>query len=496
LRDYVVSVLMVAIAGVCGWALLPLVRAGSAGLPFVIAILVIAITYGLLPSLLACVLSVLAYDFFFLPPLYSLTIAKSEDAVMLAFFALAAVMVSNLAAYARSQAVIAGDRARQAEALYQFSRQLAAAASLTDVVDGALPYLRATLDAPVLILLPDGDGLTVHPDDPPSGGLDAADRARARLWFQATSAPHPGQDAPAVSGWQFLPMRTGRGVVAVIAIGQACPALRQAVLMGTIADLLAQTIDRINLTTELNQASRASERERLYAALLTSLSHDLRTPLASVLGSADNLVTQGASLDGETRLSLASTIQEEARRLDRYIGNLLDMTRLESGLPGAGSSRIDIADIVGVALQRADRILAGHRLQVAVAADLPLLAGDEVLFEHVLFNLLDNAAKYTPEGSLISLQVVRGPDHVILRLMDEGEGIQPADLPRIFDKFYRARRPDRLRSGTGLGLAISRGYVEAMGGTIEAANRADRSGAVFTIRLPVPAGEALPGPCR
>jgi two-component system sensor histidine kinase KdpD len=184
---------------------------------------------------------------------------------------------------------------------------------------------------------------------------------------------------------------------------------------------------------------------------------------------------------------LLRTIQEEAERLNRFIANLLDMTRLESGAIHPSADFVDLGDIVGSAIQRASGVLAKHDIRVDIAADLPMLRLDPVLFEQVIFNLLDNAAKYAPAGTKIELRAARDGNLVRLEIMDEGDGIPPDDLERVFDKFYRVQAIDRKRAGTGLGLAICRGFVESMGGTIRASNRSDRRGALLTIALPVPA---------
>jgi len=264
-------------------------------------------------------------------------------------------------------------------------------------------------------------------------------------------------------------------------------------LMDALADQAALAIERVNLARDLHLARLQAETDRLRSALLTSISHDLRTPLASILGSATSLRSQDAILDEPTKQSLIGTIIEEADRLNRFIGNLLDMTRLESGALKPRTSLYDLSDIVGAALQRATKILAKHRIELDLPAKLPMLALDMVLFEQVLFNLLDNAAKHAPAGSLISIQAYQSGDTVVLRIMDEGEGIPDVDTERIFEKFYRSGGGgDRRRAGTGLGLAICRGFIEAMHGTITARNRADRSGAVMTITLPVPVNALLP----
>ena len=260
-------------------------------------------------------------------------------------------------------------------------------------------------------------------------------------------------------------------------------------LLDALADQAALAIERVNLVEAVDRARLAVETDRLRSALLTSISHDLRTPLASILGSATSL---SGALDAATRDALARNIQDEAERLNRFIGNLLDMTRLESGPLPTRTSLTELSDVVGSALQRASKVLGNHAVQMRLESGLPLLELDDVLLEQALFNLLDNAAKYTPPGSRIAISAWREGGQVKLQVMDEGHGIAPGDLERIFDKFYRAGGPDHRRAGTGLGLSICRGFIEAMGGTIVASNRTDRSGAVFTIALPVPANADRP----
>jgi two-component system sensor histidine kinase KdpD len=237
----------------------------------------------------------------------------------------------------------------------------------------------------------------------------------------------------------------------------------------------------------MDRVKRTVESDRLRAALLTSISHDLKTPLASVLGAASTLRDLSPKLSDAERSDLLSTVIDESERLNRFIANLLDMTKLESGAVVPNTARHDLGEIVGSALRRAGKILVHHKIRLELAADLPMLELDAVLFEQALFNLLDNAAKYAPPDTTISIQGLRDKDSVTLQIMDEGEGIPPDDLHNVFDKFYRAQKGDHVRAGTGLGLAISRGFVEALHGTISAANRSDRSGAVLTIRLPIPA---------
>jgi two-component system, OmpR family, sensor histidine kinase KdpD len=221
--------------------------------------------------------------------------------------------------------------------------------------------------------------------------------------------------------------------------------------------------------------------------LLTSISHDLKTPLASVLGAASTMRDLASGLNEAEKRDLLATVIDESERLNRFIANLLDMTKLESGAIVPNTARQDIGEIVGSVLRRAGKILAHHKVSLDLAADMPMLELDAVLFEQVLFNILDNAAKYAPAGTTISIRSQRDKTSMTLQIIDEGDGIPPTELESVFDKFYRAQKGDHVRPGTGLGLAISRGFVEAMRGTITATNRSDRSGAVLTIRLPIPA---------
>jgi two-component system sensor histidine kinase KdpD len=240
----------------------------------------------------------------------------------------------------------------------------------------------------------------------------------------------------------------------------------------------------VHLVEDIDRVKRAAETERLRSALLTSISHDLKTPLAAVLGAAGALRDLSKSFDDAAKADLVATIIDESERLNRFIANLLDMTKLEAGAVIPNAAPHDVGEIVGTALQRAGKILAKHRVEVEISSDLPMVMVDAVLFEQALFNLLDNAAKYAPPETTISIQSWKDRDGVALRVLDEGDGIPAGDLERIFDKFYRVQKGDQVRAGTGLGLAISRGFVEALHGTITAANRTDRSGAVFTVMLP------------
>jgi len=371
---------------------------------------------------------------------------------------------------------------------------LAGSAILDDLLWATAFQIALMLKANVVLLLPEAGTVTVRAAYPPEDILGDADIAAAKWAWENNQPAGRGADTLPGARRLFLPMRTGSGPVGIIGLDsdRAGPLLTpdQRRLLNALADQAALAIERIGLAQNLERARLAAETENLRAALLTSISHDLRTPLASVLGAATTLKNYRHQLDIPAQDELIATIQEEGERLNRFIANLLDMTRLEAGAVQPRSDVIDVADIVGSALGRAGRVLAQHRVVVDLADDLPLLRLDPVLSEQVLFNLLDNAAKYAPAGSEIRLMAKPDGRTVRLQVIDEGPGIPADDLERIFDKFYRVQAADRRRAGTGLGLAICRGFVEAMGGAIKAGNRLDRTGAVFTITLPVPTSSA------
>ena len=491
LRPYGVSVIVVTAALGIAWGLHYALGIGNVALVFLTGILASAVLQGLGPSLLACLLSIMAYNFFFLPPLYTFTIADPENVVALFFFAIVAMIASNLAARVRAQAIAARQRVRMTDDLYQFSRKLSVAVTLDDLLWATAHQIALMLKVRVVLLLPENGGIAVRAGFPPEDQLEDADLAAAKWSWEKNHIAGRGSDTLPGAKWLFMPLRTGRGAVGVVGIVRdtAGPLLTpdQQRLLDALADQAALAIERINLARDLAQARVEAETDRLRSALLTSISHDLRTPLASILGSASSLVSQSSILDESTRQALLGTILSESERLNRFIGNLLDMTRLESGALHPRMDLIVLSDVVGAALQRAARILADHAVEVDLAAGLPMLRLDMVLFEQVLFNLLDNAAKYAPPGTRVQVRARQDASSVVLEVLDEGEGIPAGDVERIFEKFYRARGADRRRAGTGLGLAICRGFVEAMGGQITAGNRKDRSGAVITVTLPVPA---------
>ena len=487
-RPYVFSLIAIAISLLVGEIIEPWFGLENVDLVFMTGIVAVAARYGLWPSLFASVVASLCYNFFFLPPLYMFTIADPKNVLAFVFFIVMAIIVSNVAARVQSQAVTAMTRARTTESLYSFSRKLAGVGALDDVLWATAYQVALMLKVRVVLLTPQDGSIEVAAGYPPEDILDDADLAAAKWAWQNNRAAGRGSDTLPGSKRLFLPMRTGRGPVGVVGIDSDKPGPLltpdERRLLDALIDQSALAIERVHLVEDMDRVKRTVETEHLRSALLTSISHDLKTPLASVLGAAGTLRDLSGRLSEAEKTDLLKTIIDESERLNRFIANLLDMTKLEAGAVVLNTSPHDLREIVGSALRRADKILAHHRVELELGGDLPMLNLDAVLLEQAVFNVLDNAGKYSSEGSTILIRSLRDRDSVVLEILDEGTGIPPEDLEHIFDKFYRVQKSDHVRAGTGLGLAISRGFIEAMKGTIAATNRKDRSGAVFTIRLP------------
>jgi len=489
LRAYVLATAYVAIALGVGVVLDQVLDVRNLALVFLMAVLTSAVLHGLRPALYTCIISALAFNFFFLPPRYTLTISDPESVLALFFFLGVAIIASNLTATVQRQAVAARQRARTTEDLYLFSKKLAGTGTLDDVLWATAFQIASMLKVRVVLLLPEDGGIAVKAGYPPDDTLDDADIAAARWAWEHNHAAGRGADTLPGAKRLYVPLRTGRTAVGVIGLDsdrRDGPLLtpEQQRLLDALADQAALAIERVQLVADVDRAKLAAEADRLRSALLTSISHDLKTPLAAILGAAGTLRDYFISMPAEDRDDLLSTVVDESERLNRFIANLLDMTKIESGAMEPNYALHYAGDIAGSALRRAAKILERHKTEMNIPDDLPMVKVDPVLFEQVLFNLLDNAAKYAPERSTIRIRGFADAFSVALEISDEGPGIPEGDLDRIFDTFYRVRKGDQVRAGTGLGLSICRGFIEAMGGTITAGNRTDRSGAVFTIRLP------------
>ena len=495
-RPFAWSALYVALTALAANLLSTIIAGSSLGILFLVPVLLSAISFGRWPALFTAIASVLAYNFFCLPPLYSFTIADPANLISFAVLLFVAMIAGNLGARVRAQANLAAARAAVTAELYSFTGKLAAIARLDDILWAAAFQIASMLKLNVVFLLPDDKTgkLEIRAGYPPEDELDAQDMAAASwCWEKGKSAGRNSDTLPGAKRL-FLPMRTGKGLVGIVGLlkeGERVfftPDERR--LLDALIDQTAIAIERAELVEKVDEAQVHAEADKLRMAMLSSLSHDLRTPLASILGAATTLAGNHALYDANQTNELLATIREESERLDRFVGNLLDMSRLEAGALKQHREPVDLEDVVDAAMRRAAPLSYGRHVEKKLASDLPPILGDTVLLEQAVFNVLDNALKYgAADRAPIVISVSRENDTLRLTIADTGPGIPADEIERIFEKFHRAEAADRRIAGTGLGLAVARGFTEAMGGTLIAANRPE-GGAIFTFAFPVAKGGA------
>ena len=380
--------------------------------------------------------------------------------------------------------------------LNAFSRKLAGISDLDDLLWAAAFQISSMLKLRVVFLFPDEHHMMLAAAYPPDDVADEADLAAARWAFDHQRAAGRSSDTLPGARRLFLPLKTTAGAFAVVGLDRETPGplftTEERQLLDALLDQIAVSMERIRLAEDVDNARVLSETERLRSTLLTSISHDLRTPLASIIGAVTSLKSYFDRFDTAQRNDLMSTIEDEAERLNRFVGNLLDITKLESGALNIKLTEVDIAEIIETVLRRASHLLSKHEVKVSIPSGLPSVMADPILLEQVFFNLLDNASKYSPPKGTISVETFVAGANVMINILDDGEGIPVDDLETIFDKFQRAGSGDNRPAGTGLGLAVCRGFVEAFDGTISAANRAQGRGSSFTITLPATRVTPLP----
>ncbi|BDV39086.1 histidine kinase [Methylocystis bryophila] len=456
---------------------------------FLLPVLICAARFGLWPAIVAALLSFLAEDYFFIDPRYTFTISEPYEFITLIVSLVVAVVTGMLASRLRDHSSAMRQRAEAAQSLFEFSRKVAGASELDEVLWSAATHAQKTLGIKsVAFLIPEERELAIRAAWPPIDRLDPGESVAAR-W---------ALDKNEVAGWrtgtlpnvrfQFRPLATSRGVVAVAGVE---PKLtdepfdaQQERMLTAILEQAAIAIDRSLLVKESVRTAALEESERLRTTLLASLSHDLRTPLAAITGAVTSLRQLGDKMAEADRADLLISIEEEAGRLARFVGNLLEMSRIESGALHPRKDLVDVAEVVRATIARCKKVFPNWRPTTSLSPDLPPIRGDANLLGQVLFNLLDNAHKYGAEGNVI-VHARRDGGTLVLTVTDEGPGIKPTDLTRVFEKFYRGGRPDGRKAGTGLGLSICKGLVEAMGGTIEAQSPAiKKRGTRMILRFP------------
>jgi len=458
---------------------------------YLAAVVLVALFLSRGPVLFAAAASALAWDYLFLPPVHTFTITSVQDALMFALFFVVALAMGQVTTRLRAQQAAERSREERATALYLLTREIATGRDLSDVLAVAVRQLGQTFGAEVAVLLsdPEEPGLLVPY---PFGTLSLAAKELGVADWAFRNGKPAGRSTDTVPSATalHLPLVTPAGCMGVAALafhGGRIPDFHQRNLLDAFAGQIALVLDRQRLRDSDRRAQLVAESERLEKALLNSVSHELRTPLAAITGAVAEL--RGAIERPESRGPLLAEIDEAVTRLNRLVRNLLDVTRIESGHLQPRPDWCDVSDLVRAAVQESTPALRTHRLSIDAPAGLPLVHVDAVLLVHALHNLLVNAASHTPAGTAVELSAVVHGRTLLLAVADRGPGIPEADLPRLFERFFRGAtaRP----GGTGLGLAIARGFTEANGGTVTAENRPG-GGAVFTIRLPLQDPPTLP----
>jgi two-component system sensor histidine kinase KdpD len=479
--DYVWSTLMIAAMTTLGRLLVETIDLGNIALLYLIPVMFSAATFGLRAGLFAGLLSSLAYNFFFLPPTGTLTVSNPENVISILVLLGVAVVTSQFAARVRAQADLAQSSARQNAALAGFSRQLTASSSREELMQAICAEVSRLLSVRTVLLLPSRDGPQLRAAVPPEDRLEQIEKAAAQWAMDNEQPAGRGSSTLTASDWLFHPLRTTRGVLGVLGLARedAGHPLRsdQIPLLMSLLDQASIAFDRMALEEEMLEARQLHERDRLRSALLSSVSHDLRTPLTTIISAMHELKRQQPS-------GLLDTVDAEAQRLNRFVSNLLDMARVEAGALPLKVEPTDLFDAVASAVHDTRQSLVGHEVKVDILPDIPLVRVDPTLLHHCLINLLDNAGRYADPGTPVLILGRRTPEVITLSVQDEGPGIAPGAEARVFDTFTRLEGSDRVKHGTGLGLAIVKGFAEAMGLDVSASNNREPFGACFTITIP------------
>lgn len=467
-----------AVVGIATHVLTRLIALPHVSVLFLAAVLTSAVIWGFWPSVFAAVLSVAVSSYFFYSPIYSFRVADLQNVADLAVFVIVAALTSRLAASVRAQAFEARRRQERIAALLAFSERLAASVTDAELHAAILEHLVPVFGRPVYLLVPDEGRLAV------AASLGAAVPLPEEICAAAGQAIKGAQVA--CPGWRLQRLATAQAEAGVIAAREPAPAVDPEYAKALLGHA-ALAIERARLRREVAEARMKVQGEALREALINSVSHDLQTPLAAILGSATALESFGGQGDPRARDELVATIREESERLASYIENVLDLTRIRSGQITPRLELVELSDIVDAALRRKQKALGGHAVEVELPPELPMLRLDLFLMEHALANVLDNAAKYAPAGSRLGIVAGVQNGEVVVDISDSGRGILAGDRERVFDPFFRGAGAEGAPvSGTGLGLAICRAFVEANGGSVVALSPGPGGGATLRLRLPLP----------
>jgi two-component system sensor histidine kinase KdpD len=462
---------------------------------YLLAVVLVAVRFGRGPAIATSFLAVAAFDFFFVPPLLTFAVSDVQYLITFAIMLTVALIISNLTASVRLQANVAGQRERRTAMLYAMTRELAATRGQEPMARAAVRHVSEVFESQAVVLFPDPTGRMRHPrGECIPGSLRGADLAVGQ-WVQDHGEPAGlGTDTLPSAESVYLPLKGSQAVLGVLAV---LPANVRRVLLPeqfhlleTFAGQIAIALERALLAEQAQRAQVDAETEGLRNALLASISHDLRTPLAVISGASSSLVERGERLGADERKALAASIFEQSQQMGGLVGNVLEMTRLEAGGIALNRDWHSMSEIAGSVLRRLQDRLESHPVEVDLPMELPLVRVDAALIEQVLANLLENAAKHTPPGTRITLRVDRQDDELLVSVEDAGPGLPAGDPEQLFAKFHRGNTEGTV-AGVGLGLAICRAIVRLHGGRIWAETRAE-GGAAFRFTLPVEPAPLVP----
>ncbi|MFC5490511.1 sensor histidine kinase KdpD [Dokdonella soli] len=506
---YLKSIAVVALATLICTQMSGLFERTNIVMVYLLGTVLVAARFGRGPSVLAAVLSVGLFDFLFVPPIYSFAVSDTQYVITFGVMLTTALLISHLAALGKRQASVARQRERRSAELYALSRELARRRTLEELAKFLCRHVVASVDGEAAVLLPDADGKIQDPTHFCDRGVERAESNLARYpvpgndlgiaqWaYDHRQKAGLATDTLASAGAIYLPLNALKRCIGVLGLrprdARQLQTPEQMHLVEALVNQAAVAMERVQLAEAAREAGVQVESERLRNVLLSAISHDFRTPLATIIGSASTLRDSAPGrLDEAQRATLLDTLLHEAGRMNRLIGNLLDLTRLSEGRIELRRDWFAIDEVIGAVLARLRDLLAHHPVTLHLADDLPLVQGDEVMIEQVLSNLLENVARHTPDGAAVELSAGVVGDAIEVTLRDHGPGFSAGDEARVFEKFHQAR-PEGAQSGFGLGLAICKAIVEAHGGTISAIN-ARGGGAEFRFTLPLHPDSTGPDP--
>jgi two-component system sensor histidine kinase KdpD len=471
-RGYLGSVALVGMAGGVASLTEQLASGANLAMIFMLSVLGSGLAFGLWPAVTAAGLAALVYNFFFLEPRLSIRIGHPADVLTFGVFFAAALTTGWLTGRIRDQARRTSARASVIASLLASSRRLSGSATKDETARALAEQISAAAGAKTVVLLPLGEEIHAVAGAPTLELLGAAPMAAARWAWEKGEAAGFGTGTLPQSSWTFWPLRgvRGRAGVAGVEANALRPGSDEEKLVLALLDQGAVALERADLAAAAVETETLRRSDRFRSALLNSISHDLRTPLATVLGSTTTMIEYGKGMPAATRADLLESVREEAERLNRYVGNLLDMTRLEGGGLNLRDDWVDVRDVLGAAAERVSRRLGRRHIVRDFPPELPLVRLDPNLLEQAIVNILENAIAYSPDVTEISLAAYEDRSNVVISIEDEGKGIPTAELERVFEKFRRMEEPTDRTKGAGLGLSISKGFIEAMNGRIAAAS--------------------------